>query len=65
MITITKKINFCNYDENDVVDQNKWEVDYNGEVGTFFDTIAYQKEFDDDINNPVSTGGEVEFHSAL
>ena len=43
MITITKKINFCNYDENDVVDQNKWEVDYNGEVGTFFDTIADQK----------------------
>ena len=29
-ITITKKINFCSYNKNDVADQDKWEVDSYG-----------------------------------
>ena len=56
--TTTKKIDFCNYDENDVEDQDKWEVDSDGEVGPFFDAIAYEKYFDHDRENPVSMRGE-------
>ena len=57
--TITKKIDLWNYYENDEDDKDKWEVDYVGDVGLFFDTIVYEKEFDDDRENPMSMGGEV------
>ena len=56
--TIMKKIDLYNYDENYVADQDKWEVDSDGEVGPFFGAIADEKEFDDDRENPVSKGGE-------
>ena len=57
-ITIMKKIDLCNYNKNDDDDKFKWEVDYDGDVGTFFDAIAYEKEFDEDRENPVSMGGD-------
>ena len=41
-----KKIDFCNYDENGMVDQDKWEVDSYGEVGPLFDVISDEKKFD-------------------
>ena len=44
--TTTKKIYFCNYDENGMVDQDKWEVDSYGEVGPLFDVISDEKKFD-------------------
>ena len=56
--TTTKKIHKCNYNENDKEDKDKWEVDYDGGVGPFFDATAYDKEFDDDRENPVSRVGE-------
>ena len=42
-----------------MADQDKWEVDSDGEAGSFFDSNAYEKEFDDKRENPVSMGGEV------
>ena len=33
-------------------------VDYDGDVGPFFDAIADEKEFGDDRDNTVSMGGE-------
>ena len=59
MRTTAKKINSCNYDENDAADQDKWEVDSDGEVGPFFNTIADEKGFDNVRENTVSKGGEV------
>ena len=56
--TIPKKIDFCNYDKKIVADEDKWEVDSDGEVGPFFDAIADEKEFDDGRESPVSMGGE-------
>ena len=56
--TTTKKINLCNYDENDVADQDKGEVDYDGEVGPILDAISYEMEFDNDRDNPVSMEGK-------
>ena len=55
--TITEKIDFCNCDENYNEDKYKWEVDYVGKFGTFFDDIADEKDFDDGRENPVSMGG--------
>ena len=43
MITITKKIDFCNYDENVEVDKDKWEVDYEGDIGPFFSSVTDDK----------------------
>ena len=57
-ITIIKKTNCCNDDDNNAVDQEKWEVDYDGEVGPFFDAITEGKDFDNKKENPLSTGGE-------
>ena len=56
--TITKKIDFCIYDENDEADGDKWEVHYNREVGPFFGSIADDKEFDGDRENHVYMVGE-------
>ena len=39
-------------------DQDKWEVDYDGEVGTFFNAIVDEKYFDDERGNPVYLQGE-------
>ena len=36
-------IYICNYDETYEDDKYKWEFDSDGEVGPFFDTIAYEK----------------------
>ena len=55
---ITKKVDLCNYNENDEDDKYKWEVDYDGGVGPFFDDIEYEKEFDYYRENHVSMGGE-------
>ena len=33
-------------------------VDYDGDVGPFFKTIAYQRQFDDDRENPLSMRGK-------
>ena len=52
--TITKKIDFCNYDENDAAYKENWEVDYDRLVGPFFSTIADEKEIDNVRDNPVS-----------
>ena len=41
--TITKKIDFFNYNENDEEDKYKWEVDYDGDFGPFLDAIADEK----------------------
>ena len=46
--TITKKIDLCSYNKNDQEYKDKCEVDYNGNVGPFFDAITDEKEFDDD-----------------
>ena len=50
-----------------MADQDKWEVDYDGEVGTFFDAISDEKESKNDRKNPVSMRGggtnEVEYQS--
>ena len=40
------------------MDQDKWEVEYDGEVGTFYDAIADKKEFDGDRENIASMVGE-------
>ena len=40
------------------MDQDKWEVDSDEEVGTFFYAISDEKYFGGDIDNPVSMGGE-------
>ena len=42
-ITITKKINLGKYDENDSAYQEMWEVDSDGGVGDFLNSIAYEK----------------------
>ena len=55
--TITKKINLCRYDENDVADQDKWEADDDGEVFPLLNNIAEEKEFDNERDNNVSMGG--------
>ena len=41
-----------------MADEDKWGVDSDGGVGPFFDAIAYEKEFDDNRENPMSMGGE-------
>ena len=46
------------YDENDEADKEKQEVDYDGEVGTFFYAIVDEKGFDGDRENNASMGGE-------
>ena len=56
--TITKNIYFCNYKKNDEEDGDKCEVDSDGDVGTFFDSIEDEKEFDYNRENPVSMEGE-------
>ena len=56
--TITKKIDFCNYNENDEEDKYKWYVDSDGDIGPFFYAITDKKEFDKEKENPVSMGGE-------
>ena len=38
--TMTKKIDLCNYDENDAANQDKWEVDSYGEFGPFFSAVV-------------------------
>ena len=38
-----KKIYFCNYDENDAADKDKWGFDYDGEFGPVFNAIADEK----------------------
>ena len=58
---ITKKIYFCNYDENDVADKYRWGVDSNGLVGPFLYAIEDEKEFDDGRDNTVSMVGEGHF----
>ena len=42
-----------------MADQNKWEVDSDGEVGSILDAISDEREYDDDRDNPVSTEGKV------
>ena len=58
--TITKKINFCKYDKNGAADQYKWEVNYDGGVGTLFVAITDKKGFDDDRENLVSMEGQLQ-----
>ena len=55
---MTTKIYFCNHDDNDAAGKYRWEVYSNGDVGTFFNAIADEKEFGDGRDNPVSMGGE-------
>ena len=55
--TISKKIDLYNYYENDAEDKEKWWVDSDGGVGTFLNEIVDEKEFDNNIKNPVSLGG--------
>ena len=40
------------------MDQDKWEVGYDGEVGPFFNEISDEKYFDDGRKKPVSMGEE-------
>ena len=56
-VKITKNIDLCHYDENNVADQDKWQVDSDGETSPFFDFITDLKEFDDYRDKPVSMGG--------
>ena len=56
---ITKKIDLCNYDENDEENKYKWEVDSDGDADPFFDAISDEKKFDYYRENPMSMGGEV------
>ena len=58
-IIITKKIYLFNYEENDTADKDKWEVDYDEEVGNCFGAIEYEEEFDHYKENPMSIVGEV------
>ena len=60
-ITITKNIYFCKYYTNYEEYKDKWEVDYDGDVGLFFYAIADEKEFDDSRDNLVSMVGEGHF----
>ena len=55
---MTKNIDLCNYDENDKEDKDKWEVDYDGKIGPFFNAITNEKDFDNVRENPVPMGGE-------
>ena len=41
-----------------MADQDKWEVDSNGEVGPILDAISDEREYDEDRDNPVSTEGK-------
>ena len=54
---ITKKIDLCNYDENDEENKYKWEVDSDGDAYPFFDAIADEKKFENNRENPLSMGG--------
>ena len=40
--------------------QEKWEVNYDGGVGTLFVAITDKKGFDDDRENLVSTKGQLQ-----
>ena len=42
-----------------MADQDKWEVDSYGEVGPFFDSIVDEKYVEDNRENTVSMGGEI------
>ena len=41
-----------------MADQDKWEVDPDGEVGPILDAISDEREYDDDIYNPVFMEGK-------
>ena len=56
--TITNKIGFCNYIENDETDHDKWEIDSDGKVDPFFNAIVDVTSFDNVRENHVSMRGE-------
>ena len=55
--TITNKIDLCNYNENDEEDKDKMKVDSVGDFSHSSNAVAYEKEFDNNRDNPVSVVG--------